>query len=236
MGLISIVIPCFNECAIIERYAQALIAPLEALGVPFEIVAVDDGSTDGTRDALERLKPRAPLEVAAHARNLGLGAALRTGFSRARGEWVVALDADLTFSPSAIGALVRRQQESGADLVSGSPFLRGGGFEGVSSSRRLPSLIINSFYRALFRRDFTSYTPIFRLYRAARLKSLALTADGFEISVEIAVRFMQAGWTVAETPVVLTERVLGCSKMSALRELSRHAKLAARLFFSRRGA
>lgn len=233
--MLSIILPCFNERENVERYPASLIPTLKALAVPFEIIAVDDGSSDGTREALEKLKAAgAPIEPVVHERNLGLGAALRSGFACARGEWIATLDADLTFAPSAIGDLLRRQRETGADLVSGSPFLTPDGLAGVPWPRRLPSFMVNAFYRGLLRHDFTSYTPILRLYRASKLKTLELRSTGFEINAELAALFMRAGWKTAETPAVLTVREAGTSKMSGLKELSRHARLAARLIVGAR--
>src|SRR5579883_1829899 len=111
MPQVSIVIPCFNEAENVSRYSETLLPSLGSLPST-DIVAVDDGSTDGTFEALDKLRARgAPLEIVRHERNWGLGAALRGGFARAGGEWIVTLDADMTFSPSLIAALVRRQRE-----------------------------------------------------------------------------------------------------------------------------
>ncbi len=228
--MLSVVIPCFNERGNVERFARELFPALSALGGPFEVIAVDDGSTDGTREALQRLGP--PVQVAAHRRNRGLGAALRTGFDLAQGDWIATLDADLTFAPSQLSDLIRVQREAGADLVSGSPFLAREGLAEVPWRRRLPSLMVNAFYRGLLRHDFTSYTPMLRLYRASRLKALDLRAEGFEINAEIVARFLQRGWDAAEIPAVLSERRASASKLIGWRELGRHARLIVRLLAS----
>jgi dolichol-phosphate mannosyltransferase len=228
--VLSVVIPCCNEEKSVARFETELFPALDARQQPYELLAVDDGSSDGTRAALEKLAAAGrPLKVLVHERNRGLGAALRTGFTAAQGDWIVTLDADLTFHPSRVADLVKRQQETGADLVAGSPFSSA---SSVSWRRRLPSLLLNAFYRGLFSHGFTAYTPIFRLYRRAALSQLDLRAEGFEINAEIAARFLRKGLKVAETPVPLTTRTEGTSKLSSWRELARHARLIARLLAS----
>lgn len=228
---LSVVIPCFNEKDSVARYETELFPALDSLAVDHEILAVDDGSTDGTLDALKSLAAGNPrLKVLSHRPNRGLGAALRAAFAAAQGEWIVVLDADLTWHPGQIADLLARQKETGADLVAGSPFLGPGGHQGVPLRRRLPSLLLNAFYRGLLSRALTSYTPIFRLYRAGVLKSLPLASEGFEINAEIAALFLRAGKTLAEVPAVLSLRRQGLSKLNARRELLRHARLIAKLF------
>ncbi len=227
--MLSIILPCFNEARSVPRYPGELFGCLEALKISYEVLAVDDGSTDGTAGALAPLCGKHPLRVLAHESNRGLGAALRTGFAAAKGEWIVTLDADLTFNPAQIKSLLDRQKETDADLVAGSPFLTPKGTASVPWRRRLPSLLINAFYRGLFGMSLTSYTPIFRLYRTETLRKLPLKSEGFEINAEIAARLLLAKKRAAETPAALSLRTEGSSKLSSLRELGRHARLIARL-------
>lgn len=223
--MLSLVIPCHNEEESVARYPGELFPTLEALGVGYEVVAVDDGSTDGTAKALEGLR----VKLVRHPRCKGLGAALRSGFEAASGEWICVLDADLTFHPAQIRGLILCQKATGADMVAGSPFLKKEGLAGVAWSRRLPSWLVNAFYRGLLDPRLTSYTPIFRLYRASILKALPLKSEGFEINAEIAAGFVRAKRACAEIPAFLTVRQEGRSKLSGLRELSRHARLVLRL-------
>lgn len=228
--MLSIVIPCFNEEGSLSRYETELLPELAGLGLPWQLVLVDDGSQDGTAAAIAALCKRHPeIKAAAHEKNRGLGAALRTGFLAAIGEWIATLDADLTFHPRQIKDLLKKQKETGADLVGGSPYLTAEGMKDVPWVRRLPSLMINSFYRGLFDPGFLSYTPVFRLYSAATLRNLTLASEGFEINAEIAVRFWLAERKLAEVPVVLETRREGVSKLNRFRELRRHARLIPRL-------
>lgn len=219
--MLSVVIPCLNEHENVARFEAELFPHLPPGS---EVVLVDDGSTPPL------VAPRG-ARVVRHESNRGLGAALRSGFAEAAGDWIVTLDADLTFSPALIGELTRRQRETGADLVAGSPWL--GGAPEVPLRRKLPSIVLNAFYRGFLSPALTAYTSIFRLYRAEALRGLTLRSEGFEINAEIAARFARAGLKLAEVPAPLTARRHGTSKLDTWRELRRHAALIGRLIWSR---
>ncbi len=195
---------------------------------------VDDGSTDATAAAAAALGAANPLaRVVTMSPNQGLGAALRAGFSSARGEWIATLDADLTFPPSSLKDLFAAARAANADLASGSPYLRSGDSGDVPWARRLPSLMLNALYRGLFGLALTAYTPMFRLYRAEMLRDMPLYAEGFEISAEIAARAMLARRRIVEVPAPLLTRTAGISKLRRWRELQRHIVLIARLLTGR---
>jgi dolichol-phosphate mannosyltransferase len=158
-----------------------------------------------------------------------MGGALRAGFGEAKGEWIVTMDADLTFPPSYIKELLAAAKEKNADLVAGSPYLRPGDMAGVPWVRRAPSLMINALYRGLFGFALTAYTPVFRLYRASFLKGLPIASNGFEINAEIAARAMLDKRKVAEVAAPLLTRTSGVSKLNRGREMSRHTALIGRL-------
>jgi glycosyltransferase involved in cell wall biosynthesis len=223
-------VPCHNEEGNVPRYARELFPALDALGAACEVLIVDDGSTDGTAAAADALKAARPSTVVLKLTpNRGLGAALRAGFSAARGEWIATLDADLTFAPETLKDMLELARKESADLVAGSPYLRREDLSDVPWARRLPSLMLNALYRGTFGMRLTAYTPVFRLYRASRLRELAPASEGFEINAEIAARAQLAGWRVAEVPARLGTRTSGVSKLRRLRELSSHLSLIARL-------
>jgi glycosyltransferase involved in cell wall biosynthesis len=223
-------VPCHNEEGNLPRYAGELLPALDALGAPYEALIVDDGSTDGTAAAAAAFAAAHPAaKVLRLTPNQGLGAALRAGFAAARGDWIATLDADLTFRPAELKEMLALARAQNADLIAGSPYLRAGDLAGVSWRRRLPSLMLNALYRGLFGLELTAYTPVFRLYRASRLRALALTAEGFQINAEIAARGLLAGWRVAEVPAALEARAAGVSKLRRGRELARHLSLIGRL-------
>jgi dolichol-phosphate mannosyltransferase len=223
---LSVIIPCCNEEGNVPVLREQLPPALDRLGVSWELVCVDDGSSDGTLAALRAL-PGA--RVLRHEQNQGLAAALKTGIAAAQGEWLVPLDADLSFPVEHLRELLDEQERTGADCVSGSPIR--GRFEGVPVGRQIPSRVLNGLYGLLFDHRFTSYTPLLRLYRTARLRRLALTAKGFEVNAEILCLLLRAGARVVEIPVTLRARRWGRSKLRRLRELYRHLSLISRLIF-----
>lgn len=226
---LSLLLPCFNEEGNIPRLESELLPALDRLAMPFEVVAVDDGSSDLTAELLAALARKDPrVRMLRHPSNRGLGAALRTAAGEARGEWSVALDADLTFPPAEVAGLLESQRRTGADCVCGSPR-----YEGVPWTRVLPSRILNGLYRRLFPSEVTAYTPIFRLYRTELLRRLTLDAEGFEINAEILVRLLRSGSRVVESPARLRERLWGASKLHRGRELFRHLRLILRLILER---
>ncbi len=229
---LSVIVPCLDEEDNVSRFPETLFSALERLGVSYEVIAVDDGSGDGTGERLEALRRRGlPLLPLRHERTRGLGAAVATAAAQARGEWIVTLDADMTFSPDQIALLLDAQRRTGADCVLGSPAR--GSFCGVPWSRRLPSAALNALYRLLFSSAITAYTPIFRLYRASLLRALKPDCAGFEVNAEIAVLLLRRDARIVEAPVVLTARVLGSSKLRRARELGAHLRLLARLLAGR---
>jgi glycosyltransferase involved in cell wall biosynthesis len=123
MKSVSIVIPAFNEIATIGAVLKK-IAAAQSLGLDKEIIVVDDASTDGTREFL-RLQTGNGIRCIFHERNLGKGAALRTGFAEARGDIILVQDADLEYDPKDYPKLLRPILEDKADVVFGSRFLTG---------------------------------------------------------------------------------------------------------------
>jgi glycosyltransferase involved in cell wall biosynthesis len=131
---VSVVIPAYNEGDNLAALLAELSPPLESLGAPYEIVLVDDGSTDGTREALVALQARNPaLRVVRFRENAGQSAAFLAGFEAARGEIVVTLDADLQNNPADIPELLRRLE--GHDVVLGVRARRRDSFLRRASSR-----------------------------------------------------------------------------------------------------
>ncbi|HEX3725804.1 MAG TPA: glycosyltransferase family 2 protein [Pirellulales bacterium] len=117
--LLSVVIPVFNEAATIDE----VIRRVRACQVPCELIVVDDGSTDGTREVLERYRGQSDLKLILHAANQGKGAAIKTGFAQARGNVVLVQDADLEYDPGEYLKLIQPIVEEQADVVFGSRFI-----------------------------------------------------------------------------------------------------------------
>src|SRR5262249_4938440 len=116
--VLSVVMPVYNERGTLPEVLRRV----RACGIATEIIVVDDGSTDGTRELLAALRGEADLRIILHDRNRGKGAALRTGFAQATGDVVVAQDADLEYDPADYAKLIQPIVEGDADVVFGSRF------------------------------------------------------------------------------------------------------------------
>ena len=211
---LSVVIPMFNEA----ENARATLNQVEEAMVSFqgtyEIVAVNDGSTDDTLLELKKAAEKNErVEIVTYSKNFGRGRALREGFKKARGEIVVSIDADLSYDPHYILDFVKAlQTEQDVDLVLASPYMPGGGVENVPFLRLWISRLGNRVLRlAMPNRIYTS-TGIFRAYRKKVLDSLEIESDGKEIHLEILSKALALGYGVKESPAILTSRKKGKSK------------------------
>ena len=168
------------------------------------------------------------MRLIKHDRNRGLGAAIRTGISAGRGELVVTLDTDLTFSPTLIPALLERFDKGDVDVVSGSPRLAGYANE-IPSYRIFVGRMSTVIYTAILGTHVTSVSPILRLYRRQDLLDLDLRAVGFDINAEILFGLVRNKKRVAEIPAPLTQRIHGTSNLNYGREMRRHLRLVLRM-------
>ncbi len=224
--MISFVFPAFNEEENLKRFNTEVVPVFDALGEPYEIVIVDDGSRDGTYNTARSI--RGPVRVVPHDKNRGLGAAVRTGIDEARGDLVITMDTDLTFAPSDVPLLLARFREGDVDVVSGSPKLAGFG-EDIPSYRIFISSLATWAYRLVMGANVTAISPIFRLYRKSHLDQIVLRGTGFDINAEILFSLIRNGSRVAEVPTMLTQRIHGESKLNYRREMARHASLLLRM-------
>jgi dolichol-phosphate mannosyltransferase len=193
---------------------------------------VDDGSRDETP---RRLADLAALDrrvrVLTHPVNRGVGAAMRTGLSAARGDVVVVYDADRTYPPEDIPRLAAAL-EDGADVATASPFAAGGGSAGVPFGRRLLSRAAASAYRLVVgprAGALATFTCAFRAYRRSALADLEHQSDGFGAAAEILGRLLLSGRRVVEVPSRLSRRLEGRSKLRLLSASREHLRVLRRL-------
>ena len=208
---LSVVVPAYNEVATLEQLLHAVAAALPA--VPKQIVVVDDGSTDGTREWLTREFPAgtggtalappggAAVEVLVvlHERNRGKGAALRTGFARATGDVVVVQDADLEYDPNdwaGMWDLIARRQV--ADVVYGSRFY-GRPHRSLNFHHFLGNKTISWLFNVLYNQTLTDVEVCYKMLRREVLAAATLTCDDFGIEVELTARIARARrWRIYE--------------------------------------
>jgi len=194
---LSVVVPVFNE----EATVEALLRRVRSVSLRTEVIAVDDGSTDGTPEILRRLEREGVLDrLVFHVRNRGKGAALRSGFEAATGEIVVVQDADLEYDPAELPGLMEPILQGWADAVYGSRFLGGPHrvhlFWHYAGNRAL-TLLSN----VLTDLNLTDMETCYKLIRRDLLVTLPLTRDRFGFEPEITARLSQAGARIYEVPI-----------------------------------
>ncbi|MEA2101845.1 MAG: glycosyltransferase family 2 protein [Thermodesulfobacteriota bacterium] len=214
--ILSVIIPMYNEeenaAETISRVQETLDAHLDS----YEIIAVNDGSTDNTLKVLDdAVRDNPCLRVASYWKNGGRGKAIRQGFSAARGRYMATIDADLSYDPEYILDMVRvLDDERDIDVVLASPYMPGGDTRGVPGARLFISRMGNWIIRFSMTEKIHTLTCIVRCYRSEVISSLDLESDGKEIHLEILSKVLAMGFCVKEIPATLRAREKGSSKFA----------------------
>ena len=235
--LLTVLVPCYNEAAILRETVAELTEYLEAghwrggdAQGGWEILLVDDGSTDDSRGILVELAGRdSRVRCVSHPFNVGQGQALQKGFAVARGEWIFCVDADLDYGPEHIERFLACAENTGAEIVIGSPYMRGGSTSGVPAMRLFMSRLMNAYFRLVLNLGFATYTSIVRLYRRETIRGLLLTSRDKELLPEIIIKAALLGVPTVETPAQLHWKTRnrdqgrrGASLLSMVRKIVRH--------------
>src|SRR5436309_10572396 len=208
--LVSVVVPAFNEAAIVEKNLAALCQYMASLEDEYrwEIVVVNDGSSDGTGRLVEAFAgTRSNITVLHHHVNFGLGQALKFAFKHCRGAYFVTMDLDLSYSTDHIRRLLTRIRETRAKVVVASPYMKGGYISNVPWLRRMLSVWANRFLSATARGGLSTLTGMVRVYDARFLKMLNLRAMGMEINPEVIYKAMMLRGRIEEIPAHLDWRL-----------------------------
>ena len=241
-GRAVVIVPTYNE---VENLGPAVDA-IRAAAPELHILVVDDASPDGTGDLADRLAASDPgITVLHHGARAGLGGAYLAGFSVALAagfDILIEMDADGSHPADTLPALIARlDAPDHADLVIGSRRVPGGGFVDWPAARRLLSRAGNAYARLALGIKVTDATAGFRAYRADVLRSLDLgdvESRGYCFQIDMTLRVLDAGYRVAEVPIIFTERRRGVSKMNSrivLEAMWRVTQWGVARRFSRRG-
>ena len=226
LSSISAVFPAFNDGGTIPSMVLTALLALRQVTDDYEIIVVNDGSQDYTRDVLEELKSRYPeLRVIHHDRNRGYGAALRTGFAAATKEWVFYTDGDAQYNPLELVRLVEALKE-GVDVVNGYKIVRHDPI-----SRKIIGRLYHHFVKLTFGFKLRDVDCDFRLIRRALFDQIELESDSGTICLEMVKKFQDAGYVFAEVPVHHYHRQYGVSQFFNWRRLLRTARQLAILWW-----
>src|SRR4026209_307666 len=198
--LLSVVMPAYNERQTIEEMVRRVLA----VPVRIELIVVDDGSKDGTRDILTRLAAELPFKLVFQPKNGGKGAALRHGFQEVKGDLVIIQDADLEYSPEEYPQLIELICQGRADVVFGSRFI---GRHRVFLfthylGNRLLTLVTNVLYNTML----TDMETCYKVMRVDVLRSMILNSNGFGIEPELTAKIFKRGYRVYEVPITYDGR------------------------------
>ena len=212
---LTVLAPMYNEAENIASTVSHIRETLADFGNSWELLLIDDGSDDGSPAIAHELEARIPnLRVISLPMNCGRGKALRTGFKHARGQYIVTIDFDLSYSPDHVRRIYEELSDLGQmnDVVLGSAYMKGGHVEGVSPLRLLISKMGNKILEFTFPQPFKTSTCILRGYKKEVLEALELESNGKEIHLEILSKVCALGFTVKEIPATLRSRKGGKSK------------------------
>ncbi len=194
---VSVIVPVYNEVQTVEDAVKAVLDVNEA----DEILIVDDGSTDGTRDlypAIEALDDC--VRVILHEKNQGKGAAVRTGFQNATGDIFLIQDADLEYDPRDYPALLRPIKEKRAAVVYGSRF-RGGPTKTMFFWHMVGNKVLTLVTNILYNTILTDMETCYKVFRADVVRDIPLRARGFEFEPEITSKVLKRGHRIYEVPI-----------------------------------
>ena len=197
-GCVSIIVPVYNEAAHVDELLQAI----HASPVRKEIIIVDDGSTDGTREKLQAMPLADDVTVIFHERNCGKGAAIRTALEYVRGEYVLIQDSDLEYDPQDYPALLQPLELHQANVVYGvRPDRPERGLRFFLGAKLLTHLA-NLLYNARIHDEATCY----KVFRRSTITQIDLECRRFEFCPEVTAKLCRMGEKIAEVPVAYTPR------------------------------
>ena len=211
---LSVVIPAHNEAEVVEPTLRGLIAQLGPEEIDFEIVVVDDASTDGTGDVVAGVTAEEPrVRCVRNEAPHGFGFAVRKGLEEFRGDAVVIVMADGSDDPRDV-VLYYRVLEAGYDGAFGSRFMPGAVVRDDPRFKLGMNRIVNAGIRALFRHGYNDTTNAFKAYRREVIENLRpLLSHHFNLTVEMPLKAVSRGFSYAIVPTSWTNRAAGESKL-----------------------
>lgn len=210
---VSIVIPAFNEEATIGNTIAKTLTTLEATRLSYEVIVVDDGSTDQTRTRAQHRN----VTLLTNGKNQGKGSALKRGFTHATGAIVITIDADGSHDPADIERLLTPAL-NGADVVIGSRFTNGQGNHATKKLHLIGNHLINLVIRVLTGKHITDSQTGFRALKREVIREIRIASKGYQVETELTVKSLKNGNQVQEVPIRISPRADGTSHLCPLRD------------------
>jgi len=203
---VSIVLPCYNEEAILAANLETIIAYMKERENKYrwEIVIIDDGSKDKTGIIADQFaEMHSNIRAIHHPVNLNLGNAMQSGFRHSKGDVIVVLDVDLSYGVQYIEQMVDKLNETLADIVIASPYMKGGKVTAVPFLRRVMSKWVNRFMRMAAQDKYYTFTGMVRAYRRDYILNVNLKTKDYEVMPEIMYKSMILRARMVEIPAHL---------------------------------
>lgn len=198
MKKISILIPVFNELNTLEIILKK-VEEVNFCGLEKEIILIDDYSTDGTRDILEKLKDK--YKILYHEQNMGKGAALRTGFEHVTGDITVIQDADLEYDPADYESLIQMLLDNKADVVYGSRFLNTKPAGSIMLTHLLGNKLLTLITNVLYNTTLTDMETCYKAFKTEFIKDIKIKSNRFDFEPEITAKILKKGARLYELPI-----------------------------------
>ena len=199
--LISIIMPVYNE----ERYIGEIIGRVLKTDIEKELIIIDDFSTDGTREILNKFNRHEGVNIILHERNKGKGAAIRTGLREVSGDVVIIQDADLEYDPGEYHKLLEPIVDGRADAVFGSRFL-GGPHRVLFFWHYIGNKVLTLLSNILSNLNLTDMETGFKAFKADVIKGMGLKSDRFGFEPEVTARLARKRYRIYETPISYSGR------------------------------
>jgi glycosyltransferase involved in cell wall biosynthesis len=197
---ITVLIPVYNEVKYLTQILKK-VEDTDLCGLSKEIVIVDDGSTDGTRDLLREMEETTPYKIYYHSKNMGKGAALRTALNYATGDIIVIQDADLEYDPKDYPDLIQLILDDKADAVYGTRLGSGKPVRAFNIWHYFGNKFLTLITNLLYNTTLTDMETCYKAFRADVIKSVQIRSNRFDFEPEITAKVLKRRYHLYETPI-----------------------------------